>query len=112
MRGNHDTNRKIGDITCLPNVVECYKWADVIKHKKHEFYLSHHPTLCANMRESMPRLLNLHGHTHSPDRFQFFEHGCYNVAMDAHNCYPVLLDNIRPEFKQEMERRAKLANIT
>lgn len=108
IRGNHDTNRKISEVMVLPNVVECGKWADVIRYRKHDYYLSHHPTMCANMRETIPHMLNLHGHTHSPDRFQFFEFGCYNVSMDAHNCRPVLLDSIRPDYKEEYNRRLQL----
>lgn len=106
-RGNHDTDKKMEALMTLPNIVECRTdlYSNIIKFKKHEYYLSHWPTMVGNRRESVPRIICLHGHTHSPDKFQFLEFGCYNVSMDAQNCRPVRIDNIREEFKAEIQRR-------
>ena len=61
------------------------------------FILSHYPMLIHNFKDDKP-LWNLHGHTHSPDKFSEFYH-CYNVALDAHNNKPVELDEIINDIK-------------
>ena len=70
----------------------------IIKYKKYNFLLSHHPTLTSNMDEDKPikaRIINLCGHYHTTDRFIEMNKGlCYHVDMDAHNCRPCLLDDV------------------
>ena len=46
--------------------------------------------------------LNLHGHTHSKDMFYEDRPYMFNVAVDAHNCYPVLLDDIIEHMKNKV----------
>ena len=48
IRGNHDTDRRWALYATLPNV-ELIGWAEVIKYKKYQFYLSHHPTITSNL---------------------------------------------------------------
>ena len=43
------------------------------------------------------RTLALSGHTHSKELFE--PCGSYNVAIDAHECHPVSLDQIIDDFK-------------
>lgn len=93
--GNHDTDTRTKLYKNLPNVQEVV-YATKIKAKGYRFYLSHYPTLTANMSETDLKaiVLNLHGHTHSPDKFERDNPYAYNVAIDAHNGYPVSVDEV------------------
>ena len=66
--------------------------------------MSHFPTLTGNLEaESLHQMtLNLHGHTHSKDMFYEDRPYMFNVALDAHNCYPVLLDDIIEHMKNKV----------
>ena len=94
--GNHDTDSRIAMYQQCKNVIEAGKWADVIKYKGYSFYLSHHPTLTANLeKESLKQCLcNLYGHTHQS--YDFYEDRPYmfHVGCDSTNCSPILLDDI------------------
>ena len=101
--GNHDTdNRKTALLEC-PNVISitgCY--ATIIKYNKYHFYLCHFPTITTNYdidKSLKERLLCLAGHTHSKKLFE--PYGSYNVAVDAHNCYPISIDEIINDFKNK-----------
>lgn len=98
IRGNHCTDAKVEIYKSCSNVVEICGWAEMIKYKKYNFLLSHHPTLTSNMDEDKPikaRIINLCGHYHTTDRFIEMNKGlCYHVEMDAHNCRPCLLDDV------------------
>ena len=79
-------------------------WAHCLNYRKYHFYLSHFPTLTGNLEaESLHQMtLNLHGHTHSKDMFYEDRPYMFNVALDAHNCYPVLLDDIIEHMKNKV----------
>lgn len=104
IRGNHDTDRRWKLYQTLSNV-EVIGWADVIKYKKHTFYLSHHPCLTSNLDDMSPlgmRVLNLFGHTHQTTKFYEGRPYMYHVGLDSHNCYPVLLDDVLEAMKAEV----------
>lgn len=93
--GNHDTDARVELYNNCYNVVEiCY--ATIIKYGKYHFYLSHYPTLTANKEKHLSEcLINLCGHTHTPDKWADWDKGIiYHVECDAHNCTPVLIDDI------------------
>ena len=104
VRGNHDTDARWKLYSELENVVEMYN-VIIFKYRKYHFYLSHFPTLTGNLeKESLHQCtLNLFGHTH--DKRHFFEDRpyMYNVSLDAHNCVPVLLDDIIEEMKAKVQ---------
>lgn len=107
IRGNHSTDGKLLRIQqSCPNVVDIGKWADVLKYHKYTFYLSHFPALTANFDGDKPlnrRLINLCGHIHTKDKFRDMDKGlCYHVDVDAHDCKPVLLDNIIEDLEKWM----------
>lgn len=105
IRGNHDTNSRMKLYETLDNV-EILGWAEVIKYKKYSFYLSHHPTLTSNLDDMSPlgmRMLNLFGHTHQQTKFHEGKPFMYHVGLDAHNCYPVLLDDVIEAMKAEVK---------
>jgi len=68
------------------------------KYGKKSFYLSHYPTLVAN-KDDKKFLWNLSGHTHSKNKFEYGQYHVYNVAVDAHNCYPVSIEEIIKDIK-------------
>ena len=95
--GNHDTQTRKDMYLECPNIIEiCY--ATQIKYKGYNFYLSHYPTLTANLDESAPikaRVINLCGHSHIKNRFKDMDKGLiYHVEIDCHNNFPISLDEI------------------
>ena len=103
--GNHDSLGKIEKIlpTC-PKIqllgTERTSYATVIKSGKWSFYLSHYPTLTSN-REDWCKVANLCGHNHTQDKWTDWDKMCYHVEMDAHNCYPVNLDQIKEDIQNK-----------
>lgn len=99
--GNHCTdNRKQALAQCY-NVVEIIGFATIIKYNKYHFYLSHFPTLTTNYDLDKPltqRILCLAGHTHAKELFE--PCGSYNVAVDAHNCFPVSIEQVISDFER------------
>ena len=102
--GNHDTPARIAMYAMCKNVEEIV-YATMIHYRGYHFYLSHFPTLTANLeKESLKQCtINLFGHTHSMDPFYNDMPFMYNIAMDAHNCYPVLLDDAIEEMKNKVK---------
>lgn len=102
--GNHDTQRRIEMYQKCKNV-ESLDYATIVKYGKYRFYLSHYPTLTGNLeKESLKQMtLNIFGHTHQKEHFFRDLPYMYNIGVDAHNCYPVLLDNILIEMKLKVD---------
>lgn len=108
--GNHDTeNRAILYEDC-PNIVEICN-AKKIKIGKNYFWLCHYPTITANYDDDKPwakHLINIYGHTHQQTKFYDDNPYMYCVCLDAHNNYPVSLEQILEDIKNkkiEMERK-------
>lgn len=102
--GNHDSQARMNLYKDCYNVVEmCY--ATVIRYNGYMFYLSHYPSICGNHDADKPlhrKVINLCGHTHTADKFADWDKGLiYHVEVDAHNCTPVLLDNIIKELEEK-----------
>ena len=98
IRGNHCTDNKVEKYKELDNIIDI-KYADMIKYKKWNFYLSHYPTMMGCWADQK-KLWNLSGHTHSKDKFENKEHKIYNVAADAHDCKPVEIEQIIKDIKE------------
>lgn len=98
--GNHDTLNKINHYQEYCGIYDI-NYAAVIKYKKYSFYLSHYPTLCTNY-EDFKKIWNLHGHTHSKEKFSDFAQ-CYNVALDAHNNFPIEIEDIILDIRAKRE---------
>ena len=100
--GNHDTPTRIAMYQELPNVIEVV-YATMLHYRGYHFYMSHFPTMTANLDEDKPlkaRIINLCGHSHASDAFIDFNKGLiYHVEADAHNCYPKDIDNIIEDIK-------------
>lgn len=100
--GNHDTDARQKMMICE---FDCAGYASVLKYKGYHFYLSHYPTLTSNLDENKDlkhRMLNLFGHTHSKTKFYEGRPYMYNIALDAHNNFPVDLDTIIKDIQKEV----------
>ena len=113
VRGNHDSNVRWSAYQerCTWDLVEASN-STYIHYKKYHFYLTHYPTITSNNDYDKPlkqRLLNICGHSHSLDKWADADKGyIYHVEVDAHDCYPVLLDDIIEDFKQAHEKTQNL----
>ena len=106
IRGNHDTDARWKLYEKLPNV-ELVGWADVIKYKKYNFYLSHHPTLTSNLEKAphlRMHLINLYGHTHQRGKFYQDMPYMFHVGLDSNDNRPILLDDAIELMKEETKR--------
>ena len=95
--GNHDTEARI-KAYIDNNFFEDIQLGYRIKKGKYSFILSHYPQLVANGSDKA-KVYSIHGHTHSPNAFSDVCHA-YNVNIDAHNGYPVSIDDIIKEIKE------------
>lgn len=106
IHGNHDTLAKIERYINEYNM-EDLGLATIYKYNKRKtFYLSHYPTLVGN-HENDKFFWNLSGHTHSTNPFENGLGCVYNVAMDAHNCTPISIEQIIKDiekYKIELEK--------
>ncbi len=110
MLGNHDTSvRKQMYVEEIDSIVEV-QYATVIKYRKCHFYLSHYPTMTANSDADTIHnsLIDLYGHTHQKDKFFHDFPFMYHVGLDAHNCTPVLLDDVIEDVKVKIEEMSYL----
>jgi calcineurin-like phosphoesterase family protein len=106
IRGNHDTDRRWNEYLKLWPQVILYGWSEVIKIDGYKLYLCHFKTETSSIENMAPlkkHLINLHGHTHSNQKFESDDPFQYNVALDAHSCYPVSLK----EIVYDIEEKAK-----
>ena len=116
LRGNHCSDKRVDKIlAACPNVKLISKnkdnaWAYVLKDGKWRFYLSHYPTKVANYDdEGSHKTWCLCGHTHTQDKWLDIKDSCYHVEMDAHNCMPVSLEQIKEDIRT-MRDKDKMLN--
>lgn len=98
--GNHDTDTR--RVLMSEAGFHCLGDAHCRKFDGLRFFLCHYPTMTANFDLDKPlkaRTLSLSGHTHSKEIWDAA--GGYNVALDAHNCYPVELNEIIQAFQSK-----------
>lgn len=104
LAGNHDSDNRIDEILSkCPNVsLHENMYATIIKSGKWRFYLSHYPTKVGSYDEEerlTNRIWNLCGHTHTQDKWLDIANGCYHCELDAHNCYPVNIEQIKEDLR-------------
>lgn len=101
--GNHDTDRRIEMYEECSNT-EILGYADRVRLNGYHFYLSHYPTITSNLDYDKPlksRTINLFGHTHQKEKFYLDNPMMYNVGVDAHNCYPVSLEQVKEDIQEK-----------
>ncbi len=111
--GNHDTRARIEKYKTLPNV-EILGLAEMIRYKKYNFYLSHHPTMTSNLEKApylRMHLINLYGHTHQQNKFYMDMPYMFHVGMDSNNNTPILLDDAIEMMKAETQKCIELLGL-
>ena len=100
--GNHDTDTKIKLYEQCENVVEI-KLAERLKYGKHNYFLSHYPTLSGNITDDgcwRKTTWNCCGHSHTQDKFADLDKGpIIHCELDAWNNYPVSIDEIESDIR-------------
>lgn len=112
--GNHDSSSKIQAICeACPNI-HYPIWATLLRYHKHQFYMSHYPTLTANFddRHFNQHVIALHGHTHQTKNFLFPENPfCYHVGIDSHDCAPVHIEEVLTDIRNRWNGIAQLPGL-
>lgn len=103
--GNHDTGRRrqlYTETLGIP-VYDAVR----LEYQKYHFYLSHYPTITTNIEKESLRqcTLNLFGHTHQREKFYNEIPAIYHVGVDSHDCYPVDLDTIISDMKEQFNKK-------
>lgn len=116
IRGNHDTDRKLGDIAAT-RPLGTYNYSgtsELIKFGKLSLFLCHYPVLTANYDEKhfSQHTISLHGHTHQKQNWLFSDNPfVYHVGLDSHDCYPVHIEEVIADIRNRWNALGKL-NIT
>lgn len=107
--GNHDTDNRIMLYSQLDNV-KSVSYSGMVKYNGYKFMLTHMPCLTGSLeKESVKQMtLNLSGHTHSKDKFFYDLPYVYNVAVDAHDCKPVHIEDIIKDINGKVEECKRL----
>lgn len=99
--GNHDTDARIKLYQQEESIIDV-QYALMMRYKGRSLYLSHYPTFTSNLVHEKPKqwIINFFGHTHTKERFFNDVPFMYNVALDAHENHPVMLDDALQEIKE------------
>ena len=106
IEGNHDTATRLKEYASLSHI-KLIGLAYILKTEGWKFYLCHYKTETScleNMARIKNHLINLHGHTHSCYKFENGNPYQYNVALDAHDCFPVNIFKIQHDIEQEVQK--------
>ena len=111
--GNHDTDTRCDLYQKCPNIVSI-DFARELKIGKYYFWLCHYPTITANYDDDRPwakHLIDIYAHTHQQTKFYNGNPYMYCVCLDAHNNYPVELEQILKDIKEQKEFLDKENNL-
>ena len=103
--GNHDSDARIERYK-LEHIFEDIQIGYRIRSGKFSFWLTHYPMMMGNYKDKRPAW-NLSGHTHKKDPLSYGKDCIYNVALDAHNNFPVSLDTIISDIKEYYQNYMK-----
>lgn len=105
VRGNHDTEVRLewykDMVFDLKDVQNSIYFAP---SRKFRFYLSHYPVLLDNDQNPSKRWC-LCGHSHTKNKWMHEQFNCYHVELDAHDNYPVSLDEVMSDIYKMNEGR-------
>ena len=96
--GNHDTNKRF-ELYDKAQIFEGIEYGYRMQYNKYSFWLSHYPQKMGNYKDKHPTW-SISGHTHSKEIFQYGDDCIYNVACDAHNCYPVSIEQVFNDIEE------------
>jgi calcineurin-like phosphoesterase family protein len=75
-----------------------------ITYNKRKFYLSHYPTITADLNSNPETcVINIYGHIHSKEKFYEERPYMYCVALDAQDNKPVSIEQVYREIQEEIE---------
>lgn len=106
--GNHDTTSKVERYKNELMNTTIIGYSYLFRYKKYNFYLSHYPSICGNLDKDKPlknQVINLCGHSHTQDPFVDFNKYnsiIFHCELDAHNMYPICLDDIINMIKENL----------
>ena len=105
IRGNHCSESRIELYKNCWNVVEVCE-GKFLNYNNYHFYLSHYPCLTSNYDDNKPlksKVISLCGHSHVLDKWQDWDKGLiYHCELDAHELYPIHIDNIIEDIKRKL----------
>ena len=107
IRGNHDTVTRWNEYYDVWPHITPIHYGYVLKAEGWKFYLCHYKTETSCLENMTPvknHLINLHGHTHSKQKFEDDKPYQYNVALDAHNCFPVSIWQVQEDILNEVQK--------
>ena len=93
--GNHDTDSRI-EAYRESGLFQDIQFGYRLSVAKRHYLVTHYPTLVENYDKI--KLVNIHGHTHMPLKFEYNRQDIYNVSMEAQSCRPIDLDSIRRDI--------------
>lgn len=106
--GNHDTLARQELIAKELPMTIILGYAHQMKYGKWTFYLSHYPTKVGNYDDTKyHKTYCLCGHTHTQNRFADINDSCYHVELDAHNNFPVNIEEIKLDLKNYIIKSEK-----
>ena len=102
--GNHDSDARILIYKSLPNVVSV-SWAERLKYEGITMFMTHYPCMTRNSTKEPLKtaVFSLFGHTHSRELFYNGDPYAYNVSMDAHDCRPVSVEQVRKDIIEKYQ---------
>ena len=100
--GNHDTEDRIQlfkDYGIFKDIQFGYR----LKYNHWTFLLNHYPIITENYQDRH-KVISLCGHSHTTDPFLHWQSGLiYHCEVDAHNGYPVSVDQIEMDIRQKLK---------
>lgn len=106
--GNHDTIDRVKLYKQLYRT-EILGYSTMFNYCKFHMLLSHYPTITGNYDDGKKleqKVINLCGHSHTTNKFNDMDKGLiYHVELDAHNCYPVSIEQIIKDIKEKINER-------
>ena len=99
--GNHCTDKRL-EMYKEANIFESISFCERIKYNHWTFLLNHYPILTENYQDRH-KVISLCGHSHTKDPFLHWDNGLiYHVEVDAHNGYPVSIDQIESDIRKKL----------
>ena len=107
IRGNHDTDNRVQTYVNISPNIQYLGYAAPLKYDGYTFFLTHYPTLVGNYDKDKAlkkQVINICGHRHVTDPFyDWNESNIYHCEVDAHNGYPVLIDDIIKDINKKIK---------
>ena len=103
--GNHCTDARKNLYDSLPNI-QVLGYSYPFKYRKWHFMLSHYPMITSNYDDNSfyKTVYNLCGHSHIKELFDE-KTNSYHVELDAHQNYPVNIDDIIIDIKNYFSKK-------